>query len=219
MSDMDESWIGVIGVGIGAALAGVLSIVQVQLQRKGQVEALTQQFRAQEQTELRRFSAERWNWHAGLRRQSYIDCLISVEKCSGFVEFFEVASRSLITERGSTISAWTGRESPKEAIERFNRQMADETFDRVQVVRLDGPAEVSAQARKLLRSLLHYWEAAQRVADDRASSRSRSQDDHDKFMRIFEEFRDDITTFIALASASLAQSGQFGDQVAVDSKD
>lgn len=192
-------------MGIGAALTGVISVVQTHLQRRSQNDALVHQARVQEESEWRRFRTERWKWHAELRRQSYIDCLISIERCSGFFGFSEKASESLITEEGSTPGPWINEVPPEEFISQFNRQMSDETFDRIQVVRLDGPEDISAHGRKLLGSLLNYWVASQEVASDRTESKPRSREDHDRFLAIFQEFRDDITKFIALASASLDQ--------------
>lgn len=202
---------GVIGVGIGAVLTGLVSVTQIHLQRKIQIEALVHQARVQQEAEQRRFEAERWAWHAELRRRSYIDCLISVEKCSNFFEYSEKASESLIPEEGSIPEPWTNSLSPEDFIEKFNQQMANETFDRVQVVRLDGPENVSQHARKLLNSLLNYWIASQAIASDRAASRPHSREDHDNFLAIFKEFRDDITEFITMASASLSRPARSVD--------
>jgi hypothetical protein len=92
-----------------------------------------------------------------------------------------------------------------ECIGQFDRQVTEEAFDFIQIVRLDGPADVAAQARRPLGSLLRYWEASQNTGERWKNSGSHSQDDNDRFMQIFHEFRDDITDFIAPASASLAE--------------
>lgn len=202
---VDASWVGVIGVSVGATLAGIVSIAQTQLQRADQAHVLAEQIGAQAEVERRRFAAERWKWHADLRRQSYIDCLISAEKCSNFIELLAAVSESLSSEGESTVSPRADGASLEESIGKFDRLVIDETFDRVQIVRLDGPPEVAEHAKQLLQSLVSYWEMARQIASDRAISKPRSREDHDEFIKLFQEFRGDIATFITLASAALTQ--------------
>jgi hypothetical protein len=201
---MDTSWLGIAGAAVGAAVAGIVGVVQAQVQRRSQAEVLDRQAVYRDRTEERKFALARWQRHADLRRQSYIDCLITAEKYSRFGRTFEEISASLVEDAPEPILPATDGEDLASLVTRFRSQYV-QAFDLTQVVRLVGPPAVADQAHRLMRGMSTYFDLAENLARDARHQRRRSSSEHEQLREVFREFRRELSSFLEGASADLTQ--------------
>ncbi|MFI6468583.1 hypothetical protein [Streptomyces sp. NPDC050538] len=201
---MDTSWLGVAGAAVGAAVAGIVGVVQAQVQRRSQAEALDRQAAYQDRSEELKFALARWQWHADLRRQSYIDCLITAEKYSRFGRVFEEISASLVEGAPEPILPAADGEDLASFVTRFRSQYV-EAFDLTQVVRLVGPPAVAHQAHRLIRGMGTYFDLAENLARDAQHQRRRSLSEHEQLREVFRAFRRELSSFLEGASVDLTQ--------------
>ncbi|MFC7933957.1 hypothetical protein [Streptomyces cinereoruber] len=102
---------------------------------------------------------ERSKWHRELRRQSYVDCIVTYEKLRDMIVPLSQAipwpvSRNLTGEEASQMDALLATLG-----ERY-----DEAFQKCQIVRLEGPGAVADAAQRLIFAAADFRQAA----DDRA---------------------------------------------------
>lgn len=136
-------------------------------------------------------------WHRELRRQSYVDCIVTYEKLRDMIVLLSRAipwpvSRNLTDEEASQLDALLVTLG-----ERY-----DEAFQKCQIVRLEGPGGVSDAAQRLILAAADFREAADGRA--RAARGGERPAQPPAWNSSAERMNDELEAFIELARAVIA---------------
>jgi len=136
-------------------------------------------------------------WHRELRRQSYLDCIVTYEKLRDMIVPLSQAipwpvSRSLTDEEVSQLNVLLGTLG-----ERY-----DEAFQKCQIVRLEGPGSIADAAQRLILAAADFCHAADgRAGAARAGERPEQSP---AWNSSAERMNDELEDFIEIARAVIA---------------
>jgi hypothetical protein len=170
----------------GVVVTGLFGLGLQQQQRK------TAKHQAQVQSVL-----DLSKWHRDLRRTSYVDCLISYETLRDLIE---PLNRALPWPVAGPLSA-----DDSVALDRLLAmldQRYEETFQKCQVVRLEGPAAISHTAKSLYLAAADFRAAAKERA--RAVREGRGTPNTARWNSAAEDMSNALEEFIGLAQSIVA---------------
>ncbi|WP_371604937.1 hypothetical protein OG345_40760 (plasmid) [Streptomyces sp. NBC_01220] len=136
-------------------------------------------------------------WHRELRRQSYVDCIVTYERMRDMLVPLARAvpwpvSRPLTDEEATHVDALLVTLG-----ERY-----DEAFQKCQVVRLEGPGSIADSAQRLILAAASFRNAADRRAE--AARAGERPSDTPAWNASAEEMNDELDVFIEAARAVIA---------------
>ncbi|MGA4803628.1 hypothetical protein [Streptomyces lavendulocolor] len=136
-------------------------------------------------------------WHREMRRQSYVDCIVTYEKLRDMIVPLSRAiswpvSRNLTGEEASQLDALLVTLG-----ERY-----DEAFQKCQIVRLEGPGGVADAAQRLIFAAADFRQAADERA--RAARAGERPTQPPAWNSSAEKMNDELEAFIEIARTVIA---------------
>lgn len=161
--DLGPAWLAAGSALVGVLLTLVGTLLVARIQRTGLKDQSDAQLASQREQFREELVRERGKWRLELRRQAYVDFLVSAQ---GVTELIAPLSNIFFDpniEPGELSEPWLGwlKAELKELSERHA-----EAFRHGQLVRLEGPSNMAAAAQQVLDAMVHL----QNVATRRSSS-------------------------------------------------
>lgn len=153
---MNETWLGSVSALGGVLVTGVLGLVGQHMNRRAAEKAAAVQM-------VRDLS----KWHRELRRQSYVDCIVTYEKMRDVLAPLVAAIPWPVTQAMNPQQV-----SRLEALLVTLGERYEEVFQKCQIVRLEGPERVAAAAQRLILAAAGFRHAAEERAGAARSGRA-----------------------------------------------